>query len=363
MPRVMYVAESFNAGVLAAVRVMAQEMHRRGWAVTIVHGRRAESPPDLPALFPPGTTLHELPWGQHLRLGRELAVVGRLRRLFRDEGPDAIHLVSSRAGAAGRLAAWPRFRDRVFYSPQGWSFLAEHRHPLSRGAFRLIEWIAARLGGTIVACSEGEASYGRRLSRRCVVVENAIAAADSAPPARPGQPPVIGTIGRITAQKDPGYFVEVVRRVVRERPAARFVWVGDGELRPILDEAARTGLPIAVTGWLAPAEVEGRLRGWSVFLLTSRYEGMPFAILEALALGVPVVARDVVGNRDALRDGVTGSLFGSAAEAAAAVLRYLDDEPLRRRTSRAAQAEAATRFAPERLGDEVERLYRTLIGR
>ena len=107
-----------------------------------------------------------------------------------------------------------------------------------------------------------------------------------------------------------------------------------------------------------PAEVQSRLAEWPVFVLTSAYEGMPFAILEALAAGVPVVARSVVGSRDAIRHGVTGLLVRSPAEAADAITRFFDDEALRAAVGRAAQAEATTRFSPRRLGEELSRVYR-----
>lgn len=366
---VVYIAESFNAGTLAAVRAMAWEMHARAWRVSVIHGRRPGSPEDLQALFPPDTALHELMWGRALHPGRELRVIHLLRRMLRDMAPTIVHLVSSKAGAAGRIAAWPRYRRRVAYSPQGWSFLDPARSRAGRALFWLAEWLLAQTGATVVACSESERRLGARLSRRCVTIENALPR-----PAAPGRgegtgapepadiPRMVGTVGRVCPQKDPDFFVEVVRAVTERDARVRFTWIGDGEMRPVLESAQRRGLPIELTGWLEPEAVRRKLKEWGVFLMTSRYEGQPFAILEALDAGLPVAARNVAGNRDAVRDGVTGTLFRSPAEAATAVLRYLDDAALWRGASRAAQEEARTRFASERLGRELSALYDGMAG-
>jgi glycosyltransferase involved in cell wall biosynthesis len=367
----MYVVESFAGGALMHVRQMASEMHRRGWQISIVHSRRSDTPLDFARLFPPATEFIELAWARTIDPAADARAILTLRRVMTARAPAVIHLASSKAGMGGRLAAWPRFRDRVVYSPMGWSFLQRDRGLLRRCCYWALEWVAARFGGIIVACSRGEQELGRWLSRRgrCVLIENAAApAADVTArwqgglnPA--GLPLIVGTVGRICAAKDPAFFVDVARIVSGRSRAVRFVWIGDGEERPILEAARRQGLPIEITGWLPPEAVIGRLCHWTVYLQTSQWEGMPLGALEALSVGLPVVARDVVGCRDAIRDGVTGCLFRTPAEAAEGVWKFLTEPAAWQAASQAARQEALNRFSVTRLGQQLEQLYTQVSAR
>ncbi len=143
----------------------------------------------------------------------------------------------------------------------------------------------------------------------------------------PAVGPWIGTLARLTKVKAPGFFLDVAARVRSQRPDARFVWIGDGDGRErFLAEVARRGLSEGVrfVGWQAD------VRGWHLALdlelLLSDQEGLPLSLLEATALGVPVVATDVGGVADLVRDGIDGRLVPPRALAAAseAILELLD---------------------------------------
>jgi glycosyltransferase involved in cell wall biosynthesis len=121
---------------------------------------------------------------------------------------------------------------------------------------------------------------------------------------------VVGTIAVFKPQKAPLDFVEVARRVRERVPEARFVMIGDGELRREVERAAARaslGEHLVLPGWRE--EIPDLLRAFDVFLLTSRWEGLPKVVPQALISGVPVVATAVDGTREIVDDGVDGYLL------------------------------------------------------
>src|SRR5262249_16239862 len=104
------------------------------------------------------------------------------------------------------------------------------------------------------------------------------------------------------------------------------------------------------------------LRAMDIFVLCSDHEGLPMALLEALYLGVPVVARPLGGIRDVIQDGVNGVLLDSANPSALAkeCLRILTDEDRRKRIVQAGNLLIAEKFAVEKTAREVAQLYRSL---
>lgn len=129
------------------------------------------------------------------------------------------------------------------------------------------------------------------------------------------------TVGRLDRQKDPLLLLEAMRRLVERRPDAYLLMVGDGVLRPEVEARLRSlGLERRVTlVGAAPAErIAALLRAADVFALSSAYEGMPIAVLEALASGVPVVTTDVGEVRLVVRDGVSGFVVPERTPAALA---------------------------------------------
>ena len=98
-------------------------------------------------------------------------------------------------------------------------------------------------------------------------------------------------------------------------------------------------------------------RGTFFFVHYSRWDAMPNAVLEAMALSLPVVASDVPGNRDAVVDGVTGFLVKSEVELLERCQLLLDDEPLRRKLGAAGRERVKREFSRDRMLAELSRIY------
>jgi glycosyltransferase involved in cell wall biosynthesis len=173
---------------------------------------------------------------------------------------------------------------------------------------------------------------------------------------------VVLFVGRHERQKDLDTWLRAFERVYRDRPRARGILAGRGSRR---EELRRTADDLGLTDAVSfPGYVDnpyGYMAAADAFLLTSRYEGLPTVLIEALACGCPVVATDCPsGPREILADGEYGRLaeVGDSAALAAAVRATLADPP-----SVIRLRERADRYAPEQVLDEYERFIGAQVGR
>jgi glycosyltransferase involved in cell wall biosynthesis len=150
----------------------------------------------------------------------------------------------------------------------------------------------------------------------------------------PGSGPTVGAVGRLVEQKGHRFLLRAMAVVLRAHPAGQLVIIGEGPLQARLEaEASLLGIADSVRFLGARPDVERLLPALDVLVSASLWEGLSIVILEALAAGVPVVATDVSGSREALTDGLgTCGLIvrpGDAEGLARAVLALLDDGDLR----------------------------------
>jgi glycosyltransferase involved in cell wall biosynthesis len=363
--RVIHITECLAAGTLSFLEQATRELAASGVRQVLVYSRRPDTPEDLESRFDHRVWLVEVP-GPGRGLG---AYVRALRTVMTQElgphpGQALVHLHSSKAGFAGRLALLGLARrPRVLYSPHGLSYL-NRRSPLAWRLFRALEWMAARVDCTLVGCGRSEADELTRLSGRpAEVLENAVHGSFlQLTPARPaGQPPLVLAMGRACYQKAPEAFAALAVQFRIAEIQARFVWVGAGEAAA---EARLRAAGVEITGWVGREEIQALLQQASVFVQTSRWEGMPLSVLQALSAGVPCVVTDVVGNRDAVRQGITGFVTQRFDEMLVCVRRLLEDPDLHGRFSEAARRDARRRFDSEGLRLRLLDLYaRTLAPR
>jgi glycosyltransferase involved in cell wall biosynthesis len=206
---------------------------------------------------------------------------------------------------------------------------------LRRWALRL----ALRRADSVVANSKA----GRRFlidvlslpRERVTVIPNAVSFSSMPPPLPAPEPPVIGFVGRLDLQKQVGVLVDAFALAAKELPDATLVIVGDGpERASLLDRVRGRGVAdrVQFTGLVENAE--RMMAGFSCLVLPSAYEGFPNVALEAVALGVPVVAAAVGDVEDIVIDDRTGYLWRdpSVHTLAGLLLRAAKNDELRRRT-------------------------------
>jgi glycosyltransferase involved in cell wall biosynthesis len=178
--------------------------------------------------------------------------------------------------------------------------------------------------------------------------------------------PLIGIVGRIEAIKRVDLFLKMARLLIDFLPGARFVVAGDGSLRqPMTKLAHEMGLSERVFFAGHRNDISDLLRALDVLVICSEHEGMPMVLLEAMWLGVPVVARAVGGMVEVLGEDVNGLSVRSAnpEDLAAACVQLVQDDTLCERLRQSAARTVAERYSVEGTAKSVLSLYRRLCGR
>jgi glycosyltransferase involved in cell wall biosynthesis len=172
--------------------------------------------------------------------------------------------------------------------------------------------------------------------------------------------PVVGAIARLHRQKGVAHLIRAAARVLETRSEVLFAVVGDGPQGQKLREEARAlGLGEAFVFLGERTDAAAILAGFDLFVLPSLWEGLPFVLIEAAALGRPIIASAVDGVPEVITDSVTGILVPPAdpAALASAILRLLEDRELAGRLGARARALIPPRFPLRRMIEQTEALY------
>ena len=359
--KILHVSEALGTGVLNLISQLASAQAADGFEVILLYSIRPETPSEdqLAILFPPPIVMINVPMVAQVSPLRDFISVIALMKIIWKLRPDVIHLHSSKAGILGRVAACLiGYRQRVFYSPHGLSFLKQDVSVVKRQIYLWFERIAVYLGGVFVASAGTEADLARQsvMHKRVVLVENSIelksiCTIDGVLRERVR----VVTSGRICYPKAPWRFRDLAAQLSNE--SAEFVWIGDGELRHELLVKEQLPNNLTISGWRGRDEVFGELSNADIFVLLSLWEGMPLSLIEAQASGLPAVVSDVVGCKDVVRHGETGFVCGSMDEVVEKVRLLIRDCNLRMEMGKRAREMAMVRFSTERMHQEMLAVY------
>jgi glycosyltransferase involved in cell wall biosynthesis len=309
---------------------------------------------------------------------KDLLAVLELWTLFQAERPDVVHTHSSKAGILGRLAAALAGVPVVIHTYHGFGF-HDGQSSFVKTLYVFLERLCARFTTRLVFVSGANAAYAERhgLGRAdgATVIRSGVKLSDfpaQVDAARLKMSAGIGahklvvvSIGNLKPQKNAGDFVEAAAKVAAKLPEARFVFLGDGPQRPALEaKAFALGLEgtLVFLGWRRDGAQW--LAASDVFALTSLWEGLPRALVEALRTGLPSVCYATDGVVDVLRDGENGFLVPPRNVDALAdrLVRVLGDADLRRRLGAAAAASIGPEFDIDGMVRAQEELYVRCLG-
>jgi glycosyltransferase involved in cell wall biosynthesis len=369
-PRVLHLINSFEIGGTErqAVALLGRLSHERYDVRLAALRNRGPFYKEIEGRFP---NVPEFPLTSFYNLNA-LRQLSRLTALMARERIDILHAHDFYAGTIGGAAA------RL----AGVRVIACQRHlKLSDRAVhewgtRLIHRMAHRILVNSEAIRDHILSRDAAHAGKIVVVKNGISSAADSPEAGDLHDRVcreleldvdsklVGMVARLQPVKGHRFFLEAAARVIRKEPKARFVLVGDGPLKSDIEgQAANLGL-------------QGRLRllgdrpdaarlaaSFDLLVLSSLHEGLPNAVMEAMAAGVPVVATAVGGTKELIADGETGYLVPPAdAEALSERIAFaLANAADRRRVAEAARRFIGAEFGMERMVGSVEKLYDELM--
>jgi glycosyltransferase involved in cell wall biosynthesis len=282
-----------------------------------------------------------------IRPWRDLAGLVELSRLLRRERPQILHASSSKAGVLGRLAAVTTRVPIRFFTVHGWAFSAYSGLPSL--LYRITDRLMAPLTTVTICVSENELAAGLEAGtcrgERTVVIRNAVDVSAASRARHDRATPRLIAVGRLNAPKD---FLTLIRAFAA-LPEGSFeaLIVGDGPDRGAVEDEIRSlRLEERVRLVGERSDVPALLADSDLFVLSSRSEGLPVSVLEAMAAELPVVASRVGGLAELVVDGETGILVppGDTSALSAALGNLVDDRDLRRKLGAAGRARAEALF-------------------
>ncbi len=305
-------------------------------------------------------------------------VIYDLVRAFKETKPQILHTHSSKAGIVGRIAARIAGVPRVIHTYHGFGF-NKHQKFWTRLVFITLERFCAPFSHKLIFVSEANREEARALKigkdsqyeliRSGIPLQQLInkAAISSVEKGKRSlgisSGPVLTTIGAFKPQKNLTDFLKVAKEVLASVPTAHFLIVGDGEQRLALSrQCADNKLEEQVTflGWRQ--DVPALLAITDIFVLTSLWEGLPRALVEAMALGIPSVCYDTDGVRDILSKG-GGYMVPQYAwkESSQKIVQILQDETLRQTLSVRAKAIIDRDFDIDYMVKQLDDLYEKVL--
>ena len=368
---------------------LSRDLRSCGFDTCLIHGRLSSGEGDMTTLLPIGDTqtvfISDLM--RPVSPLHDLLACWRLYRTLCRWRPDIVHTHMAKAGALGRLAALAYNRTagvkrpaRLIHTYHGHVFEGYFGSPSTRVFLFVERWLGRRTDALIAISSQVryDLVHTYKIAREDQIrliplgfnldhltrITSADRERARASLQIPAGAVVVTTVGRLTGIKEHSLFLDMAARLVRRSDRPLFLIVGDGERRAALEaqvQASGIGSRVRFLGWRGDLD---RIYGATdVFVLTSRNEGTPVALIEAMASGVASVSTDVGGVRDVITGPGLGLLvpFGDAERLADAVTRFADAPALREEVGRAGRDAVRGTFHLRRLVADISGLYRQLL--
>ena len=297
--KILYIVEAMGGGIFSYIVDLSNELITY-YDIYIAYAVRKQTPQNYMDYFDKRINLIKVEnFCRSINPIKDIKAMLELKQIEKKIKPDIIHLHSSKAGAIGRIA----FNGKIpmFYTPHGYSFLMENCNAIKRILFKSIEYICAKRKCVTISCSAGEHLETLKLTKKAVYVNNGININELQKnidkTEKINHPFTVFTLGRICYQKDPTLFNEIAKQL----SDIRFIWIGDGELRNELNSSN-----IEVTGWVDRMKAIKYAVNADVFILPSRWEGLPISLLEAMYMKKICIVSNVIGNRDVIINNYNG---------------------------------------------------------
>jgi len=340
----IHVTEALGGGVLKVLTQLIEVQSDEGYKTTLIYLQRADTPrlEELKSKFLT-TQIHCL--GDSSILGMiklSWVLVGK-----KWQATSFFHFHSSWAGFLGRIVIQIFKKNKMFYSPHGYSFLRTDIGKLSRISFQNLEKMLSKISrARIIAFGKHEASLSKKMKAKDFVeAKHYIEVSECDQPHQTvkclKKEMIIICVGRITNAKRPERFAELA---LQQKDHANLVWVGDGDLylkRKLIDSG------VEVTGWLTPAEVSQKMSEADIFMLLSDWEGLPFSVLEAMTFSLPVILWNFPGASDLVSDNFNGFVCDSIESLKESSLNLIQNPKLLEEFGQRAKTKVQSEFSKE----------------
>ncbi|TWF42446.1 glycosyltransferase involved in cell wall biosynthesis [Chitinophaga polysaccharea] len=303
----------------------------------------------------------------------DIGVWRRVKSFIQQQQIDVVHVHGTRANSnvlwAARSLGLP-----VVYTIHGWSF-HEGLHPLTKRLRIAAEKFITRKTQVNICVSESNRQTGIKAFKRFagVVIRNGVSLRKFNPEGTypdlraeygiPAEKLLICFIARMTYQKDPVTMIRGFAAALQQVPQLQLLMIGDGELMPAAVSAAReAGVEQQVIFAGYRQDIPAVLYAADIYCLPSLWEGFPIGVLEAMAMGKAVIASDVDGTKEAVKDGENGLLIPAenVPALADAIVKVATDERLRYQLQQNAKIEIATHFNVAGMTEKIAAVYQQL---
>ncbi len=308
---------------------------------------------------------------------RDLTSFKELLAIFRAERPDILHLNSSKIGGIGALAGRIAHIPHIIFTAHGWAWNEEHRSFLQRIVIKCVSWLTIMLAHKTIAVSETvwrESAHFPFAHSKTVVIKNGISPIDffSRTAARDHlsahmktaldpETFLVGTIAELHKNKGLSYAIQACAPLAQSGLNFHYLIIGEGEEREsLINQIAEHGLQnhVSLAGFLDNAA--RHLKAFDCFLLPSLKEGLPYVLLEAGLAQIPIIATNVGGIPDLIKDNETGILIApeNALNITNALETLISNTNLQARLGEALHKKVQGEFSLEDMCAETIALYR-----
>lgn len=315
----------------------------------------------------PGVEIIEVEMGRSVSLRADAAAVAAMARAVKEWAPDLVHAHGSKGGVVARLARVRRPGTPLVFTAHNYAFTNWFTSGAERGTYRAIETALAPLATRVLCVCEAEAGQADRVgpSSRIRVVHNGIEPLGDPSPSEEatalrGSGPLICAVTEFQPPKGIPSLLEAMPQLREAVPGVRLAIAGGGPDRAEAEaEIVRLGIDDVVEVMGPVDDVPGLLAAADLFVSPSWSESFPYAILEAMSVGMPIVATDVGGVGEAIEDGVTGRLVPARQPdaLASAMAGLLTDGDEAARLGAAARARMLERFTFSRMLTGTQAVY------
>jgi len=320
MIKILYILEATSGGTQKHVIDIAKKIDRSEFKIDLVYSTKRNK-----NFAPLSKDIFNETFGLPIsRTGSfsDIKNILKIKNIIKNNNYDIVHCHSTKAGFVGRLAAFLSKHPNVVYSPHGFMF-CDTRIKLRRLLYLYLEKYLGYMTNKIIAVSGSERDLA--LEHRIVPNEKIVTLYNSIDPGdyddheyvnrvpekmnTKNDDIILGTVGRLYYQKDPITLIKSFKIINNHFPNTKLVFVGDG---PMLEKCKKLINKLQLDDRI---NLEGFQKNskdyyktFDIFVLSSHYEGLPYALLEAMIMGIPSVGTDVVGIKDLIVHGETGYL-------------------------------------------------------
>ncbi len=292
-------------------------------------------------------------------IGEEIESFFKILKVLRNERPDVSHINSSKMGGLGALAGRLTGVKKIIFTAHGWAF-NEPRPVWQKVFIKFFVWLTILLSHKTICVSEktkGDVEGWPFIKNKLVVIYNGILSFDLTQ--REDKIFTVGTISELHRIKGLDILLKAWSKFIKKH-TAMLVIVGEGEEKQNLENMAKKlGISDSVTFKGFVDNARSLLSGFDIFCIPSRSEAMPYVLLEAGFVGLPVIATPVGGIPEIIENGINGILIPceDAETLFSSLILLAEDENLRKRLGAHLKASIQENFLFEKMVEKTFNLY------